>query len=295
MNPFPFRLLVWVLLISGTACSSTYTLSVKEVNPLTSNLREVSGLTLDAEKQLWGLNDSGNPATLYQIDQKGNLLDSVSIEGSTNKDWEALTIDPEGTFYIIDGGNNGHNRKDLKVYSWDMDSKEVKTIPFSYENQTEFPPAEEKKFFDLEAAFWDQGNIYLIGKNRFGAAEAGANVYKLSLKNGSSTVSPFTRLDLGKFVATDAALSPSGTLAVLAYRLAPLPNVPGLQSRLFLIDNWKGEGSYTITAYKKVPSKGLLRQYEAIEWINDEEVIIGSEEIRGRGPVLIKVRLKKRK
>ena len=283
------------LLISSTACNSTYTLSVKEVNPLTSDLREVSGLTLDSEKRLWGLNDSGNPATLYQIDQKGNLLDSVSIEGSTNKDWEALTIDPEGTFYIIDGGNNGHNRKDLKVYSWNMASREVKTIPFSYENQTEFPPAEEKKFFDLEAAFWDQGSIYLIGKNRFGAAEAGANVYKLSIKDGSSAVSPISRLDLRKFVATDAALSPSGTLAILTYRLAPFPNVPGLQSRLFLIDNWKGEGTYTVTASKKVPRKGLLRQYEAIEWISEEEVIIGSEEIRGRGPVLIKVRLKKRK
>ncbi|MEM6764523.1 MAG: hypothetical protein AAF655_06350 [Bacteroidota bacterium] len=294
MAPFFLRISLFTLIASTLSCSS-YKLSVERVSSLTPMLKEVSGLTIDNQQKVWGLNDSGNPASLYQIDFSGNLIDSMLIVGTENKDWEALTTDPEGNLYILDAGNNGHSRKDLKMYIWDQASRSVTAIPFSYKNQNAFPPAEKDKFFDLEAAFWAEDYIYLIGKNRFTTADSGARVYKLPIQEGSYSLNPIAEVDLGKFVATDAALSPGGTLAILTYRLAPLPNVPGLQSRLFLIENWQGEGSYIISASKKVPRKGLLRQYEAIEWISEEEILIGSEEIRGRGPVLLKVRLKKRK
>ena len=87
----------------------------KEKFALPNLVDETSGL-LFLDGKIITHNDSGDTATLYEIDSlTGNLLRAISVKQATNVDWEDLAED-ETHIYIGDFGNNEGTRTNLRVY-----------------------------------------------------------------------------------------------------------------------------------------------------------------------------------
>ncbi|MBV1880117.1 MAG: hypothetical protein KUG82_00690 [Pseudomonadales bacterium] len=86
-----------------------------------SALTEVSGIASSQinENVLWVLNDSGNSAALYAIDQMGRDLGDVHIAGTHNQDWEDLaSFTLNNTSYLVVGdiGDNFGVREESILY-----------------------------------------------------------------------------------------------------------------------------------------------------------------------------------
>jgi len=128
---------------------------------------ESSGLA-PAEKPgtYYSFGDDGNSATLYRIDATGKLLGEVAVNAK-NKDWESLSRDPQGNYYIGDCGNNNADRRNLRIFRVNpAQPQQVGTIAFSYPDQREFPPKKKERNFDCEASLWQGGKVWLFTKDR---------------------------------------------------------------------------------------------------------------------------------
>ncbi len=95
---------------------------------------EASGLFIEAPDKLWWHNESGGEPTLCLTDCHGQLLDSLRTEGAVHRDWEDVTLDPNGNWYLGDFGNNRNNRQDLTIYIWNTASGKSESIRFAYLN-----------------------------------------------------------------------------------------------------------------------------------------------------------------
>ncbi|MEL7532380.1 MAG: hypothetical protein AAFN10_13765, partial [Bacteroidota bacterium] len=100
-------------------------------------LEEASGLYVQQDT-CWWHNDSGGAPRIYATNLKGELLDSLTIPAAKNIDWEEMTTDDQGNFYLCDMGNNRNARQDLVIYKWQKGMKTAAQIKFSYPDQIAF-------------------------------------------------------------------------------------------------------------------------------------------------------------
>ena len=162
----------------------------------------------------YSFGDNGNPAVLYQIDGTGRVTSEVSINAK-NRDWESLSRDPQGTYFIGDCGNNVSDRRNLRILRVNPASpQQVGTIAFTYPDQLEFPPKKKERNFDCEASLWHEGKVWLFTKDQ---QERTSNVYTVPDQPGTYTAQRITSLVIPGQV-TDAALSPDGRQLVLLGR-----------------------------------------------------------------------------
>jgi len=138
---------------------------------LQDSLRETSGLVYFNQKLITH-NDSGGEPALYEIDStSGKIIRTVTIGNATNVDWEDICIDST-YFYIGDFGSDG-SRRDLKIYRLPIssylttsdDTVTADIIHFSYEDQTDFTPAQFNTNFDAEALIASPDSLYIFTKN----------------------------------------------------------------------------------------------------------------------------------
>ena len=156
------------------------------------DLNEISGLETDINNDLfWMVNDSGNKPILYGLNTVGNIVKSIKIKAK-NRDWEDLTIDPDGNIYVGNFSNNdndSNNLSILKIHADSLASDQNKIHPevisFSYPEQKKFPPIKDKRHFDCEAFFYFQGNLYLFTKSRSPKHPEKTNLYKLPSSKGN--------------------------------------------------------------------------------------------------------------
>ena len=122
---------------------------------------------------LWTHNDSGNQAMLYKIDTlTGLILQTITVTGAENTDWEDIAQDNEH-IYIGDFGNNLGNRTDLRVYISEKSSfpttgdgsVPAQTINFSYGDQPSFEIANRSNDYDCESLIVFGDSLYLFTKN----------------------------------------------------------------------------------------------------------------------------------
>jgi hypothetical protein len=80
---------------------------------VTDRLKEASGLTesIANPKYLWTLNDSGNPAEIFLIDQHASIKLVCKLRGIENRDFEDITIGAgpkigKNYIYVADIGDN---------------------------------------------------------------------------------------------------------------------------------------------------------------------------------------------
>ena len=221
-----------ILLLNFSGSTRSYATGLRTLCRLPEKVEETSGIEISGKNEVWTLNDSGGAAELYLCDTVGNLLRTVKINNAENHDWEDLTQDDQGNFYIGDMGNNNNDRENLRLYkipnpaATTDSSVDAEKIKFTYEDQTEFPPGDDNLNFDCEAIIWHNNYIYLFTKNR--SIPIKTSVYRIPDQPGEYVAkkmgtfdtagSNTNDTDIYSYWITAADLSPNGKqLALLSH------------------------------------------------------------------------------
>ena len=133
-------------------------------------LDEVSGLAASHvhDDVLWAINDSGNPARLYAISLRGQLLATYEVAGAKNVDWEDLaSFELDGKHYLLvaDTGDNGGLRTSITLYVFEEPDKLANgTLRPAWTIHARWPDGPR----DCEAVAVDAsaGRILLMSKKR---------------------------------------------------------------------------------------------------------------------------------
>ncbi len=135
---------------------------------LPDKLVETSGL-IYWDQHIWTHNDNSD-VNIYQIDTiSGNILQSLSLPGVVNTDWEEISQD-SAYLYIGDFGNNsGGNREDLNIIRVNKNSllkgtPLIEKIEFSWSDQIIGRKAFADTDYDCEAFIVTEDSIYLFTK-----------------------------------------------------------------------------------------------------------------------------------
>lgn len=259
----------------------TYLNYSSKILSVSSSLEEISGIEFDKDGNLWAINDSGNTTEIHQIDTLGNIKRSVNITNAENIDWEDLTQDDFGHFFIGDFGNNENNRKDLSIYKIEnpIDLKgpetEAEIIRFKFTDQDHDNKNDSIKNFDLEAFVYYKGNLYLFTKNRTKPFDGYSNLYRMgdyASNQKAKKISRFKTCKAGKYQCwiTSAALSPNRKkLALLG------------SNKIWIFKNWKDDDFFS-GDFSEI-DLGLITQKEAITFYNDSIVVLADEKFKGIG------------
>lgn len=107
--------ILWLSLVACTEPTKKSTLFEpgKNLGAASKKLEEASGLVASIVNPgyLWSHNDSGNPAEVFLIDQKANIVLTVALQGITNRDFEDISIgkgpeDGKSYIYLGEIGDN---------------------------------------------------------------------------------------------------------------------------------------------------------------------------------------------
>jgi len=286
----PLLLCLFILLIS--ACTPKTTKTRFKLPPL---LKEVSGLYLENSKSFWWHNDGGYPPTLYKTNGRGQVTDSLCIPTLRNKDWEDLTSDDEGNIYIGDFGNNLNRRKDLRIYIYHRESRQLDSILFQYPDQKLFPPKLEDWNFDMEAFFWHNHKLHLFSKNRVKQGDYYCKHYTLDERGRNQTAILCDSIYLKKRVVTAAAISPDGeTVALLSYHYKKLLGIiPFSRASIFYFSKFEGNDFLKgKMRRRRAPMFIVATQLESIDFLNNQLLYVASEQTLFIKPKARRVRVK---
>lgn len=128
MRPIIY-LLIFISILSCTEIkqsnSNSFSLGVS-LGSVDERLLEASGIveSISYPKHLWTLNDSGNPAEVFLIDQQAQIKLVCRLKGITNRDFEDITlgIGPDSTknyIYVGDIGDNLSRYKTKLIYRFE--------------------------------------------------------------------------------------------------------------------------------------------------------------------------------
>jgi hypothetical protein len=236
---------------------------LRKVGSLKGVVPESSGLApAPTGGNYYSFGDDGNAPTLYEIGGTGQLVRTLEVP-ATNRDWESLSRDGSGNYYIGDCGNNESARRDLKIYKFNPGTpRQAGTIAFSYADQSEFPPKKKQRNFDCEASLWYDGQVWLFTKDR--GQDRASKVYTVPDQPGTYTAKLNTTLAIPGQV-TDAALRADGHRLVLLGR-----------GELFILD-----GNTWADVLKATPRQVSLAgagQTEGAVFKNDNTLLISTEK-----------------
>lgn len=208
-------------------------------------------------------NDSGGQPTLYEIRPDGTFVDSLRLPGTTNVDWEALTLRDTSTVFLGDIGNNANIRQELSIYRVNRRRpQQAEILRFRYVDQQAFPPPKDTRNFDSEALFQAGDSLFLLTKNR---SRRPVRLYGMPVRPGQYALTPLDSIFL-KSMVTDAALSPDGKrLAVLTY------------GKIFLFDLTSGA---PLLSQPRECIRLPRGQTEGISFVNNTDLAMTNE--RGR-------------
>ncbi len=252
-----------------------------KVLSVSSDLKEISGIEYDKEGNLWALNDGGNSPEIHQIDSLGNIQRSIKITNAKNIDWEDMTQDDLGHFFIGDFGNNSNKRNNLTIYKiknpTDIKGNNTKAeiIRFKFNNQNISDKKKSNKNFDVEAFVFYKKKLYLFTKNRTKPFDGYSNLYVMgdyASNQNAKMIDRFKTCTSDKYQCwiTSAALSPDKKkLALLG------------SNKMWIFKNWEGNDFFSGSV--KEIDLGIVTQKEAITFYNDSIVILADEKFKGIG------------
>ncbi|HOS73080.1 MAG TPA: T9SS type A sorting domain-containing protein [Bacteroidales bacterium] len=214
----------------GSCIYSTTSVSPDISLNLDNRLVETSGLVIWNDR-LWTHNDSDD-INLYSLDTvRGNIIQSYTLEGTVNRDWEEISQDRD-FIYIGDFGNNSSgNRTDLMILRISKNSIVnerliIDTIRFSYPDQTDFSPASSNYTdFDCEAFIVSADSIYLFTKQWISQK---TTCYSLPKIPGTHTAVRKNTLDVRGLITGAVYLESKKLIALCGY-------TPLLEPFIFLL------------------------------------------------------------
>jgi len=261
-------LLVAFLLMFCSKIGIAQTLHPAFLAVLPSPISESSGVEMRNANSIWTHNDSGDEPRLFNIDTAGNLLRTIYLAIDTAIDWEDITQDSAGNFYIGDFGNNLNNRTDLRIYKIPnpdlilSDTVVPLLITFNFPDQLLFPPPLTEQNFDCEALFHFHDSLYLFSKNR--GTSTFCKMYRLPDQAGDYTAELIDSLNTGNWV-TAADISPSGKLVILLS-----------ESVIWLFSGFTGSDFFGGMAQHLTMSTS---QKEGVVFVNDSLVYLTDEKL----------------
>ena len=191
------RLIIFLLL--------PFTLFSQEViAPLHKDLKEISGLVFVQDDLMAGINDSGNSATLYFVNLKGEIKHKTKLKDAENNDWEDIAYNGKDKIYIGDFGNNANKRTNLCIYEVSLkdalkdDKVDAKKIKFEYPDQKKFPPKKQNLHFDCEAMAYYNDSLYLFTKSKAEPWDGMSYVYSIDPKDKNQTANLVGKLYVGR-------------------------------------------------------------------------------------------------
>ena len=260
---------------------SIYTLYSKKQISVDPKLKEISGIEFDKFNRLWAINDSGDDPKLYLLNKDGSIDKEVLITNAKNVDWEDMTQNDFGHFFLGDFGNNKQQRKWLTIYKIEnpIDIKgnttEAEIIKFTYPEMDGSPITPDRRNFDLEAFVAFGHHLYLFTKNRTEPFDGITNVYKVgdhAANFDAELVDSFkTCTTLEKLCwITSAALSPDRSKLVLLD-----------STSIWLFENFSGDKFFSGDISRI--DLGIVTQKEAITFYDDNTIVFTDEEFKGIG------------
>lgn len=267
---------------------------------LPESIREVSGMTLCPNGDLWLLNDSRNPPELFRFDPiNGNLLETRRLP-LNNRDWEDLTHDPQGRLYIGDFGNNRNGRRNLRIYRYDPVSSKIDSLLFRYPDQQVFPPAAEKDWnFNCEAMVWYRDSLHIFSKNSFKGNfickqyVLPARLFDQADQSNETVAELRDSIVISDRVVTGAAMSPDGqTLIFTSYIVRKKWGfIPHTKADLISFSNFRGSNFFTGKKQrKKLPKCMIARQFESVTYWKGSAWLVANERRAHQKPAVWKVK-----
>lgn len=260
---------------------SIYTLYSKKDISFDPKLHEISGIEFDKRQRLWAINDSGDDPKLYQINKDGSIAKEILITNAKNIDWEDMTQNTFGHFFLGDFGNNDNKRRWLTIYKIENpidikgDTTEAEIIKFNYPELTDRPVKPGDRNYDLEAFVSYKRHLYLFTKNRTEPFDGITNVYKVG-----DHAANFDAQLIGSFKTcttmeklcwiTSAALSPNRE------KLALLDS-----TSIWLFENFEGDNFFSGDVSRI--DLGIVTQKEAITFFDDNTIVFTDEAFKGIG------------
>ena len=264
-----------------------------ELKSVESKLDEISGFEFDKNNRLWCLLDSGNPPEIYRLDSTGSIDRTIRITNAKNIDWEDMTQDDKGHFFIGDFGNNLNKRKTLTIYKIDnpVYIKENKTraeiIKFKFSDMIRDKSIPDSLMnYDLEAFAYYKNRLYLFTKNRTKPFDGYTHLYRMgsyAANHKAEYISKFKTCTSNKYLCwiTSAAFSPDRKkLALLS------------SNKIFLFSDWQGDDFFS--GKVKEINLGIVTQKEAITFYNDSLILYADEKFKGIGGNIYFVNINKK-
>jgi hypothetical protein len=278
--------IITFLLLLNLNCHSQ---DLKVVADLPKLLKEASGAQKTMGSDLiWMVNDAGNSSEVFGLNEKGKVITSIKLK-EENNDWEDLTSDDYGNLYIGDFGNNKNVRKNLAVLIIRKEAlignKPVTKgkIHFTFPDQEKFPPKKKNRYFDCEAFFYLNDNLYLFTKSRVEDEHGKTSLYKIPAKPGH-----YEAIKIGSYNSscneftcwvTSADINHDKTKVVL---LTP--------SGILVFNNFKGDNFFTgdVTEY----NFDYITQKESVFFKDNQTLYITDEYSFGMGGNLYEFKIK---
>ena len=256
-----------------------------------AGIAESSGIAVSRRYAgvLWTHNDSGDDPVLYALSLTGHLLARYRVVGARAVDWEDISLGPcpdpgmgPSCLFIADTGDNQERRTRVIIY---VVPQPDPTTDGAALRETQPAHALRVRYHDgprdAEAiAVRPDGVVMIITKGRSGPVLR----YEISpseLLGDSLVLVPVDTMPIdpqplrGRWV-TGAAVSPSGERAVI-----------GTHTELYFFERsasgWRLDGAGCWLGFP-------LRQYEAVDFLDEEFVVVTSEKTPGADGVIHKLR-----
>ena len=253
------------------------------ISKLPKVINETSGLVF-FNNMLFTINDSDNPAAIYQVDTTtGATVRTVIVGNAVNHDWEAITHD-DSNVYIGDFGNNYGSRTDLQILkitksdilNSENDTVEAGFIRFSYPDQTTFERELNNNNFDCEAFFYYHDSLHLFSKNW---SDLKTKQYVVSSDTGTY-MAKLAGQHPADGLITDASVNAQGNAVLLGYK-----NIRGHKwecfSWLFRVSDSGNcfNGNTTRielgSAWHLGQTEGIFLKDDNTAWLSSESIVAG--------------------
>ncbi|KQR93572.1 hypothetical protein ASG01_10410 [Chryseobacterium sp. Leaf180] len=262
---------------------------LKTLFNLPKKLKEVSGIALSQDqKVIWAIEDAGNKNSVYGIDFEGKMIANIFVDGAENNDWEDITKDSSGNFYIGDFGNNDNDRTNLSILKLDLKDPSqkttsvIQTTKFYYEGQENFPPKKSDLLYDCEAFIEKDGSFYLFTKNRSKGFAGTFLVYKIPNQEGNFEAKLIGKLKLeGGYddaAITSASVNSKNEIILLTHK------------NIHLLTGFTAD-DFSKAKIKKIPLENST-QKESVVFKDDKTLLIADEKDKKLGGNLYEFILK---
>ena len=281
------------LLLSTFACTSGRAPSSDRPTTtirLPDLLKEASGLAIDGHRMYWH-NDSGDGPFLYQTDLTGRIV-RVDTLAAPAVDYEDMTRDPAGNFYLGDFGNNRGKRTRLAIYRYNATSGLTDTISFTYPHQDGGGHGRPGNH-NCEAMVYAGGHLHLFTKDGIGRRSGYQTYhYRVPATPGRYEARLVDSLYLRGRVVTAAALDTVRRQLVLtAYNFnRVLGFLPNGAASVITISDYPDDRFLAGSVHRETLSWGVPTQFEAIDFYDNEWLYVASEATAIRPRAVAKLR-----